>query len=77
VLNFEREASAILTLANVYSLRAGAVRTVYANRTTGEFRVEGEQRAAKTASKAVALLAEMDEQVAATDADAWHAGLGL
>jgi uridine phosphorylase len=77
VLNFEMEASAILTLANVYGLRAGAVCTVYADRTTGEFRVTGEQRASKTASKAVAMLAEMDEQVAESGADAWHAGLGL
>ncbi len=77
VLNFEMEASAILTLANIYGLRAGAVCTVYADRTTGEFRVEGERRAARTASKAVAMLAQMDEQVAESNADAWHAGLGL
>ncbi len=77
VLNFEMEASAILTLANIYGLRAGAVCTVYADRTTGEFEVTGEQRAAKTASRAVSLLAEMDEQVADSDASEWHAKLGL
>ncbi len=77
VLNFEMEASAILTLANVYGLRAGAVCTVYADRTTGEFRVEGERRAARTASLAVSLLAEMDERVEGSGADAWHAGLGV
>jgi uridine phosphorylase len=77
VLNFEMEASALLTLANIYGLRAGAVCTVYADRTTGEFRVEGERRAARTASKAVSMLAEMDRQVAESGADAWHAGLGL
>lgn len=77
VLNFEMEASAILTLANIYGLRAGAVCTVYADRTTGEFEVTGEQRAAKTASKAVALLAEMDERAAESGASAWHAKLGL
>ena len=59
VLNFEMEASAILTLASIYGLRAGAVCTVYADRTTGEFRVTGERRAAETASKAVSMLAEM------------------
>jgi uridine phosphorylase len=75
VLNFEMEASALLTLAGIYGLRAGAVCTVYADRTTGEFRVEGERRAARTASNAVALLAEMDQQVADADASAWHAGL--
>jgi len=77
VLNFEMEASAILTLANIYGLRAGAVCTVYADRTTGEFRVEGERRAARAASLAVAKLAAMDERVAESDADAWHAGLGI
>jgi uridine phosphorylase len=77
VLNFEMEASAILTLANVYGLRAGAVCTVYADRTTGEFDVVGERRAARTASLAVSKLAAMDERVADSGADAWHAGLGL
>jgi len=77
VLNFEMEASAILTLANIYGLRAGAVCTVYADRTTGEFRVEGERRAARTASLAVSLLADMDDRVEESDADAWHAGLGV
>ncbi len=77
VLNFEMEASAILTLANIYGLRGGAVCTVYADRTTGEFNVTGEQRAAKTASKAVSILAEMDEQVEHECASAWHAGLEL
>ena len=77
VLNFEMEASSILTLANCYGLRAGAVCTVYANRVTGEFRTEGERKAAKTASKAVSILAAMDEKVADSGADRWHAGLSL
>jgi uridine phosphorylase len=77
VLNFEMEASAILTLANIYGLRGGAVCTVYADRTTGEFEVTGEQRAARTASKAVSLLAEMDERVEKSGTSAWHAKLGL
>ena len=75
VLNFEMEASAILTLANVYGLRAGAVCTVFADRTTGEFQVTGERRAAETASLAVAKLAAMDEAVADSGAGAWHADL--
>ena len=53
VANIEMEASAILTLANLYGLRAGAVCTVYANRETGEFRTEGEQRAAETEERRV------------------------
>ena len=77
VLNFEMEASAILTLAGLYGLRAGAVCTVYANRVTGEFRTEGEERAAETASLAAALLARMDRRKADVGVDRWHAGLAL
>ncbi len=77
VLNFEMEASAILTLANLYGLRAGAVCTVYADRTSDEFAVVGERRAARTASLAVSKLAAMDRRVADSEADAWHAGLGV
>jgi len=77
VCNVEMEAAAILTLANVYGLRAGAVCTVYANRVTGEFRTEGERKAAKTASEAVSVLAEMDAAAEEAGADRWHPGLGL
>lgn len=77
VKNIEMEASAIMTLANLFELRAGAVCTVYANRETGEFQVEGENRAAETASLAVKLLAKMDEVKAEAGADRWHAGLSL
>jgi uridine phosphorylase len=77
VKNIEMEASAILTLANVYGLRAGAVCTVYANRITGEFRTEGESAAAETASLAVALLSRMDERKREAGVDRWHAGLSL
>jgi uridine phosphorylase len=77
VLNFEMEASAILSLATLYGLRAGAVCTVYANRTTGEFRTEGENRAAETASLAAALLARMDERAREAGAERWYPGLGI
>ena len=77
VTNVEMEASAILTLASIYGLRAGAVCAVYANRETGEFRTEGDDRAAETASLAIALLARMDEQKARAGVDYWHAGIGL
>ena len=77
VLNFEMEASAIMTLAGLYGLRAGAVCTVYANRVTGEFRTEGEEKAAETASMAAALLSKMDRTKADAGADRWHAGLSL
>jgi uridine phosphorylase len=77
VKNVEMEASAILTLANLYGLRAGAVCTVFANRTTGEFRTEGEGRAAEVGSLAAALLHEMDERRGEAGADAWHADISL
>ena len=77
VSNIEMEASAILTLANLYGLRAGAVCTVYANRATGEFRTEGEPRAAETATLATHLLAKMDAVKREAGVDRWHAGLSL
>ncbi|WP_129115753.1 nucleoside phosphorylase [Halegenticoccus tardaugens] len=77
VKNIEMEASAILTIANVYGLRAGAVCSVYANRVTGEFRTAGESKAAETASLAVALLARMDEKKREAGVEHWHAGLSL
>ncbi|MFB6129273.1 MAG: nucleoside phosphorylase [Salinigranum sp.] len=77
VKNVEMEASAILTLASLYGLRAGSVCTVYADRTSGEFRIEGESRAAETASLAASLLARMDEVKREAGVDAWHAGLSL
>jgi uridine phosphorylase len=77
VKNIEMEASALLTVANVYGLRAGAVCSVYANRVTGEFRTEGETKSAETASLAVKLLARMDEVKREAGVDHWHAGLSL
>ena len=77
VTNIEMEAATILTLASIYDLRAGAVCAVYANRQTGEFRTEGDTRAAETASLAVALLARMDERKRAAGVTQWHAGLSL
>lgn len=77
VINFEMEAAALLTVASLYGLRAGAVCTVYANRVTGEFRTEGERRAGEVASCAASILAEMDEKTEAAAANRWHAGLSL
>ncbi|APX96548.1 nucleoside phosphorylase [Natronorubrum daqingense] len=77
VKNIEMEASAIMTIANLYGLRAGAVCTVYANRETGAFRTEGESRAAETATLATHLLAKMDAVKRAHGAERWHAGLAL
>ena len=77
VANIEMEAATLLTLANLYGLRAGAVCAVYANRETGVFETVGARKAAETASLAVALLAEMDAEKAAAGVDRWHPGLSI
>ncbi|MFB6151760.1 MAG: nucleoside phosphorylase [Haloarculaceae archaeon] len=77
VTNIEMEASAILTLANLYGLRGGAVCAVYANRVTGEFRTESDQRASEVASLATKLLAKMDAVKAEAGVDHWHPGLQI
>jgi uridine phosphorylase len=66
-----------MTLANIYGLRSGAVCSVFANRETGEFLTEGENRAAETASLAVKLLAKMDEVKEDAGVEKWHPGLSL
>jgi uridine phosphorylase len=77
VKNIEMEAAALLTIAGIYDLRAGAVCSVYANRITGEFRTAGESRAAETASLAVRLLARMEEVKREAGVDHWYPGLSL
>ncbi|MFB6361665.1 MAG: nucleoside phosphorylase [Halobacteriales archaeon] len=76
VKNIEMEAATVLTLATLYGLRAGAVCTVFAERTTGEFQTTGERTAAETATLAASILAKMDERTEAAGADRWHPGLG-
>jgi uridine phosphorylase len=51
--------------------------SVFANRSTGEFRTEGESRAAEVGSLAAALLHEMADRQAEVGAGAWHADLSL
>ncbi len=62
VLNLEMDTSALLTLASLYGLRAGAVCAVYANRVDDTFAMEGEERAIAVANRAVPILARMDEE---------------
>ena len=77
VTNVEMEAAAILTLARIYGLRGGAVCTVYADRTTGEFQTDGDERAAECASLAVHYLERMDEAAEAAGCERWHPGLDI
>ncbi len=62
VMNFEMEAAALFTLANLFGKRAGAVCFVIANRVTDEFHITDEMAviAGKVASHAVHLLAGWD-----------------
>ena len=77
VANIEMEASALLTIASIYGLRAGAVCSVYGNRATGEFWTEGEPQVAETASLATHFLAKMDVGKQEANLDWWHTGLTL
>ena len=64
VMNFEMEVAALLTAANIFGKRAGAVCVVIANRVTDEFAIteEYEKRAGRVASLAVAILAGWDKE---------------
>ena len=77
VLNFEMEASAVLTLAALAGCRAGVVCTVYAQRTSGAFiaeelRREAEADLVETGLEALHVLAEMDEQLARSGEMHWR-----
>jgi uridine phosphorylase len=67
VVNFEMEASAVLTLAALAGCRAGVVCTVFAQRTSGEF-VTGDQKVSAemglidTGLEALHVLSTMDAQ---------------
>lgn len=75
VLNFEMESSALLTVAGLYGLRAGAIFAVVANRNDNSFRVGGVEQAVAATNRAVLILAEMDREKAATGSAYWHPGL--
>lgn len=75
VLNFEMESSALLTLAGLYKLRAGAIFAVVANRNDNSFRVGGVEQAVAATNRAVLILAQMDREKAGAGARFWHPGL--
>lgn len=56
VLNFDMESATLFTLASLFGRAAGTVSVVYANRTTGQFRREGMERAIAAANLAAAKL---------------------
>ena len=77
VVNFEMEASAVLTLAALAGCRAGVICTVFAQRTTGDF-VMGQQKQdaedglIEAGLEALHVLAEMDRQLAASGEKHWR-----
>lgn len=77
VVNFEMEASAVLTLAALAGARAGVVCTAFAQRTSGDF-VTGEQKQRAEAGlidtglEALHVLAAMDRQAAAAGGTHWR-----
>jgi uridine phosphorylase len=75
VVNFEMDSSALLTLAGLFGLRAGAVCAVYASRVDDTFAMEGEERAIAVANRAVRVLHGMDEQRARHGRQYWSLGL--
>jgi len=60
VLSFEMEAATILTLANLFRLRAGCVCAVFADRVRDIFEIKGEDDAIRVANEAVKILYEWD-----------------
>jgi uridine phosphorylase len=77
VVNFEMEASAVLTLAALAGCRAGVVCTVYAQRTSGAFiggdlRHEAEAGLVETGLEALHVLAEMETQRARSGELHWR-----
>lgn len=82
VMNFEMEASALLVLAGLAQCRAGAVCTVFAQRTTGDFvtgagKDEAEATCVETGLEALRILAEMDRRKERAATDRWRPSLGI
>lgn len=80
VLNFEMEASAVLTLAALGGSRAGVVCAVYAQRSRGVF-IEGqamdraEAACVETGLEGLRILAELDRQSVAAGSGRWRPSL--
>lgn len=75
VLNFEMESSALLTLAGIYGLRAGAIFAVVANRVHNTLGPAGVEEAVSAVNLAATILSQMDREKQAAGAKHWHPGL--
>jgi uridine phosphorylase len=79
VLNGEREASAIVTLATLFGQRGGSVCSVADNIATGETFIAGagHTAAVDVALEGMAVLHRMDQAARAAGADHWLPSMGL
>jgi uridine phosphorylase len=80
VLNFEMEASALLTLAGLVGSRAGVVCSVFSQRVTGDFVDEeqknrAEEACVETGLESLCILAAMDRQKDQDGATRWRPSL--
>jgi uridine phosphorylase len=80
VLNFEMEASAVLTLASLAGCRAGVICAVYAQRNEGTFVGDGQKDRAEadcveTGLEALTILADLDRQTHEAGAARWRPSL--
>ena len=74
VLNLEMETATILTLANLFGLRAGSICTVFAVGPE-KFELRGEEEVAQVASEAVKILSEWDVRKEVKCKKYWHPSL--
>jgi uridine phosphorylase len=74
VLNLEMETATILTLSNLFGLRAGSICTVFAVGPE-KFELRGEKEAAQVASEAVKILSEWDVRKEVKCKKYWHPSL--
>jgi uridine phosphorylase len=82
VMNFEMEASALLVLAGLARCRAGAVCTVFAQRSTGDFVVGAAKEAAEAACvetglESLRILADIDRRKVEAGTEHWRPSLGI
>jgi uridine phosphorylase len=76
VLNFEMESATLLTLANIYGIRAGAVHAVFAQRVKDVFVPHaGESDAIRVANEAVRILKEWDDLKGSVEKRHFYPGL--
>ena len=75
ILNFDMETAAILTLSNLYGLRAGAISVAIANRITDELRFVGMENCIRAANLAISILSAWDVKREAHNKRHWYPSL--